>query len=78
MSKLKCQSCGMPIETGVYCAHCVDENGQLQGFETRFSRMVDWQVNKGSPRKQAEKDTLRHMATLPAWKDHPKVKNDDH
>lgn len=24
-----CESCGMPIESGPYCAHCVDETGQL-------------------------------------------------
>jgi len=27
-----CESCGMPIETGRYCAHCTDESGQLQSF----------------------------------------------
>ena len=33
-----CESCGMPIETGRYCAHCTDENGQLQSYHQRFSR----------------------------------------
>ncbi|MGJ8527778.1 hypothetical protein [Maritalea sp.] len=70
----KCQSCGMPMETGIYCQHCVDEDGQLQDFDTRFERMVGWQVNKGSPRAQAEAETLEYMATMPAWADHPRVK----
>lgn len=75
MSEHKCQSCGMPIETGTYCVHCVDENGQLQDFDTRFARMVHWQMNKGSPKEQAEQETLEHMATMPAWKDHPRVRS---
>jgi len=29
----------MPIETGHYCQYCVDENGELQGFEERLARM---------------------------------------
>lgn len=71
----KCESCGMPIETGRYCAYCVDETGALQDFDTRFGRMVDWQLReRGGDRAQAEKDTLAYMATLPAWRDHPRVK----
>jgi hypothetical protein len=38
-----CESCGMPIETGRYCPHCTDENGQLQSFDQRFERMTAWQ-----------------------------------
>ena len=37
-----CQSCGMPIESGIYCPHCVDASGTLQDFDTRFARMVGW------------------------------------
>ncbi len=46
----RCESCGMPIEAGPYCPHCVDERGQLQDFATRFARMVAWQERRGSPR----------------------------
>lgn len=70
----KCQSCGMPIETGVYCEHCVDENGNLQDSDTRFERMVQWQERRGSERAKAESETIAYMATLPAWADHPQVK----
>jgi hypothetical protein len=72
-SSQSCESCGMPIEGGQYCAHCVDETGHLQPFEVRFEKMVAW-VLKSSPhmpRAQAELTTKAHMRTLPAWKDHP-------
>lgn len=68
-----CESCGMPIDSGHYCQYCVDENGQLQDFDTRFERMVQWQQRRGSPREQAETETIAYMATMPAWKDHPQV-----
>ena len=68
-----CESCGMPIETGHYCAYCVDESGALQDFPTRFERMVQWQERRGSPRAQAERETIAYMANMPAWKDHPEV-----
>src|ERR1017187_9781579 len=42
MSQHQCQSCAMPIETGVYCQYCSDEKGNLQPFEERFDRMVQW------------------------------------
>lgn len=70
----KCESCGMPIESGVYCIHCVDETGRLQDFATRFERMVEWQERRGSPRAQAERETVAYMATMPAWENHPEVK----
>ena len=70
-----CESCGMPIENGRYCQHCVDETGVLQDFDTRFGRMVDWQLREqGGERAAAERDTLAYMSTLPAWRDHPRVK----
>ncbi|USQ96186.1 hypothetical protein [Caulobacter sp. RL271] len=68
-----CESCGMPIETGSYCQHCVDEAGVLQDFPTRFERMVQWQERRGSPRAQAEQETIAYMSKMPAWKDHPEV-----
>jgi len=73
--KLRCQSCGMPIDVGPYCGHCVDENGRLQDFGTRFARMVAWTMRQdgGLDRAEAEKKTIAYMASMPAWRDHPKV-----
>ncbi|MEN0129847.1 MAG: zinc ribbon domain-containing protein [Brevundimonas sp.] len=70
-----CESCGMPIESGHYCAYCTDADGNLQAFDERFERMIGWQARKNpaAPRAQLEAETLEHMATLPAWKDHPRV-----
>jgi hypothetical protein len=66
----------MPIETGPYCQYCLGSDGKLQPFEERFERMVQWQLRQkpGTERKQAERETLAYMATMPAWKDHPRVK----
>jgi hypothetical protein len=66
----------MPIETGPYCNYCVDEKGKLQPFEERFERMVQWQARRepDASRADLEKKTLAYMATMPAWKDHPKVR----
>ena len=70
-----CESCGMPIESGQYCAYCTDADGTLQTFDDRFERMVSWQAgqNPSTPREQVEAETLAYMATMPAWKDHPRV-----
>lgn len=69
-----CESCSMPIESGRYCAYCVDEHGNLQDFEVRFAKMVDWQLReRPGSREEAESATLDFMATMPAWRDHPRV-----
>lgn len=75
MSTTQCHSCGMPIESGIYCAYCLDENGNLQAFEERFERMVQWVLQRepGVARADAEQRTRARMRTLPAWKDHPKL-----
>jgi len=70
----KCESCGMPIETGHYCQYCVDDQGKLQDFGMRFERMVAWQERRGSSRSQAERETVAYMATMPAWKSHPELR----
>jgi DNA-binding MarR family transcriptional regulator len=72
---LACESCGMPIETGRYCGNCTDETGQLQQFEDRFERMTAWQARRSpdTPRAEIERQTLEYMATMPAWRDHPRV-----
>ena len=70
-----CQSCGMPLETGRYCGYCTDEHGELQSFDERFARMVDRQARRspGTARADLERQTLDYMATMPAWRDHPRV-----
>lgn len=76
MSQNHCQSCSMPIESGTYCHYCTDEKGQLQPFEERFARMVQWTLRQkpGISEGEAQKQTLAFMAEMPAWRDHPKVK----
>lgn len=70
-----CESCGMPIETGRYCSHCVDETGALQSFDDRFERMIAWEARSRpeAARAELEASTLAYMATMPAWRDHPRV-----
>jgi hypothetical protein len=66
----------MPVESGPYCQHCVDDTGRLQAFEQRFERMVQWELRKNPQggREQAERKTLLYMRGMPAWKDHPRVR----
>jgi hypothetical protein len=73
--KHPCESCSMPIETGRYCQYCVDSSGKLQAFEERFEKMIAWQKRKepNASRAALEAATLAFMATMPAWKDHPRV-----
>ena len=70
-----CESCGLPIDNGPYCSYCVDENGRLQSFDTRFERMVQWALREDPTlsRPQAESNTLAYMARMPAWAQHPRV-----
>ena len=65
----------MPIETGRYCVHCVDGDGNLQSFDDRFQRMVNWQARQDptADRAAVEASTLAYMAKMPAWRDHPQV-----
>ena len=76
MSQSKCESCGMSIEAGPYCTHCVDEHGKLQAFDERFERMIQWQARRepNASRAELEKKTLAYMGTMPAWKEHARVK----
>lgn len=71
-----CESCGMPIESGPYCEYCTDESGRLQEFDERLARMVQWMVaqKRAATRAEAERAALAHMATMPAWRDHPKLR----
>jgi hypothetical protein len=76
MTTIECESCAMPIETGRYCAHCTDADGELQPFEERFERMVSFQSRRQpeATRADVEATTLAYMATMPAWRDHPRVR----
>ena len=75
MTTTSCESCGMPIESGRYCGYCTDDSGELQAFEERFARMADWQARRdpSASRQDIERQTLDYMATMPAWRDHPRV-----
>lgn len=70
-----CESCGMPIDSGHYCAYCVDATGQLQAFEERFERMLQWaqRENPALTREEAEASTLKYLARMPAWATYPRV-----
>lgn len=73
--KTPCESCGMPIEAGPYCHYCTDASGALQAFDERFERMSQWVTRRQPdlPRADVEAQTLDYMATMPAWRDHPRV-----
>jgi hypothetical protein len=47
----------------------------LQSFDERFERMVGWQARRHpeATRQEIERQTLDYMATMPAWRDHPRV-----
>ena len=72
----RCESCGMTIESGPYCPYCVDESGNLQAFDERFARMSQFLRRRepGISDDEAERRTLEYMATMPAWRDHPRVR----
>ncbi len=72
----KCQSCGMAIESSPYCPNCTDQDGQLQAFEVRLGKMVQWLQSREpvlSP-LEARRKALAAMAEMPAWRDHPTLK----
>jgi hypothetical protein len=72
---MSCESCGMPIESGRYCEHCTDQYGNLQPFEDRFERMIAWQARRTPEASRAELETatLKYLARMPAWREHPRV-----
>jgi hypothetical protein len=84
MSAIACQSCGMPMSgpedhapghpDSRHCRYCSTESGELQPFEERFERMVQWSVRKdGLERPAAEEATRQYMRTMPLWQGHPKL-----
>ena len=53
-----------------YCIHCTDMDGKLLPFEKKFEDLVNLAVKtRWMGREQAEKNVLRGMALMPAWKD---------
>ncbi|HEY5957085.1 MAG TPA: zinc ribbon domain-containing protein [Polyangiaceae bacterium] len=77
MTQHRCQSCGMPIETGRYCQYCVTEDGRLDSFESRLEKMMAFFMgqDKSLDRAEAERRTRAYLSTMPAWKDHPALKS---
>lgn len=67
----RCESCGMPVDQGPYCPHCVDENGQLQGFDERLGRLTRYILARspGLGSDEAGRQARAHMRTMPAWRD---------
>ena len=66
----------MPIETGRYCGYCTDEHGELQSFDERFARMVDWQARRDPGAAQGRTSNGRPSTTwppCPPGSDHPRV-----
>ena len=68
----------MAIDEGPYCAHCTDDSGKLQSFDDRFERMVQWTQRQDDAitRPEAEAKARAYMATMPAWRDHPRLSAD--
>jgi hypothetical protein len=57
------------------CAHCTDESGLLKPFEERLERTTQWAIRKeGLERSVAEVRAREYMRGMPAWKDHPALK----
>jgi hypothetical protein len=73
--KEPCQSCGLPIESGPYCPHCTNADGELYSFSETFARMVQFALREREleDRDEAERVTLEYMRTMPAWSQHPEL-----
>jgi hypothetical protein len=85
MATTNCVSCGMPMATeadhaphhpgSAWCIHCSTASGDLQAFEERFVRMVQWEMRKGGrSQAEAEEATRAYMRQMPAWRDHPALR----
>ena len=72
-----CKSCSMPIESGDYCHHCTDEEGNLLSFEDTLARFVQFARRKDPSlgEDEARERTLAFMAEQPAWRDHPSLRS---
>jgi Putative zinc ribbon domain len=85
MTVQHCESCGMSMATAedhapghpdsAYCRYCSTEDGGLQPFEERFERMTQWAMRQdGLDRPAAEVKTRQYMRSMPAWRDHPALR----
>ena len=85
MNAIRCQSCSMPLQSAddhalgdverALCRHCATESGDLQPFEERLERMMQWTMRKeGVDRAAAEASARTYMRSMPAWKDHPALR----
>jgi hypothetical protein len=55
-----------------WCVHCSTPEGDLQAFEERFERMVQWEMRKGGhSHGEAEEVTRAYMRQMPAWRNRP-------
>lgn len=68
---MKCESCGMPIESGHYCKHCTDESGNLQTLEERLKRLTLFMQSRDPSLsdEQAKEQAKKYMRQMPAWRD---------
>lgn len=75
MSETRCESCSMPIESGTYCHHCTTADGELQSFDETLERFKQWtrREEAGLDDEGVTRKTLDFMATMPAWRDHPRL-----
>ena len=71
-----CQSCSMPVETGPYCPYCLDDRGELQAFEERVTRLSLFMRSREPELTvgESERRALEHMSRMPAWRDHPALR----
>ena len=72
----QCTSCSMTIESGPYCEHCRASDGELRPFDEILERFMQW-TKRRDPQitdDDARAQTLEFMRTMPAWRDHPSVR----
>jgi hypothetical protein len=61
-----------------WCWACSTPEGELQPFEERFAKLVDWTMRRdGIPRTEAETEILTFLRGMPLWRDHPAVAGTD-
>lgn len=68
----KCESCGMPLKEAdnMYCEYCVDSDGNLKDFETKFQETVQFVLNHMKLGKaEAEVFAMETMSKQLAWAD---------
>lgn len=85
MIAASCESCGMPFENPddyalgdehlPLCRFCTDSDGNLQPFEERLEQMTQWTMRQdGIDQETANTKTREYMRGMPAWRDHPALK----